>query len=217
MKTISVADLKSNPSLYEEIAHALGEDGLVIFPGFNAYRLAVNALSAAAVQLLHQAKRRAQNKPSLVFIRDPAQLDGLVASVPEAAQRLIQAFWPGPLTLRLAPSEDLPGKIRKALGKATGKIGVRVPGTEVGQGIVRAFDQPLLISSANRTKKAGAQSLAQVRKNFGNAAQLLIDNGDLPPAPPSTVVDITTDGWKLVREGAITDADLRGALDGQPA
>lgn len=213
MKTISTADLTSNPSLYDEIARALGEDGLVIFPGVNAYRLAVNARSTSAVQLLHQAKRRAQNKPSLVFIHDPAQLDGLVASVPAVAQRLIDAFWPGPLTLRLEPSEELPGKIRKALGKATGKIGVRVPGTEVGLQVARAFGQPLLISSANRTKKAGAQSLAQVRKNFGNAVDVLIDKGDLPPAPPSTVVDITADGWKLVREGAITEGDLRSALD----
>ena len=86
----------------------------------------------------------------------------------------------------------------------------------IGRQLVQAFRRPLLISSANRTKKSGAQSLAQVRKNFGNLARLLIDNGDLPPAQPSTVVDITSEGWELVREGAIGAVDIEAALQ-EPA
>lgn len=214
MKTISAESLKNNRSQWDEVVQVLQDDGLIIFPGESSYRLAAHALSHPAVQALQQAKRRAQNKPSLVFVHGAEQLRDLVESVPTHAQQLIDRFWPGPLTLRLPPSNDLPSKVRKALGKATGKIGVRVPSTEIGRQLVEAFRGPLLISSANRTKKSGAQSLAQVRKNFGNLARLLIDDGDLPPAAPSTVLDITPDGWTLVREGAISRAEIETTLGG---
>ena len=208
MKSIKVDDLKSNPNLYREIAGVLAEDGLVIFPGLTSYRLGVCALSSAAIAKLQQAKRRAQNKPSLVFINDPQQLDGFVAQVPDVARQLMASFWPGPLTLRFAPSADLPSKVRKALSKATGKIGIRIPIAEVCKGVIDAFGEPLLVSSANRSKKGGAQSLAQVRKNFGNLADVFIDADDLPPGKPSTVVDIDGDHWKLIREGAISAAEI---------
>jgi L-threonylcarbamoyladenylate synthase len=209
MKSIKIDDLKSSPNLYRDIAGVFAEDGLVIFPGLTSYRLGVSALSSAAIAKLQQAKRRAQNKPSLVFINDPSQLERIVAHVPDVARQLMANFWPGPLTLRFAPSADLPSKVRKALSKATGKIGIRIPITDVCKGVIDAFGEPLLVSSANRSKKGGAQSLAQVRKNFANLADVFIDAGDLPPGKPSTVVDIDGDRWKLIREGAISEAEIQ--------
>ena len=73
----------------------------------------------------------------------------------------------------------------------------------------------MLVSSANRSKKSGAQSLAQVRKNFGNQADLLIDAGDLPPGRPSTIVEADATGWTMIREGAITAAEITERI-GQP-
>ena len=205
MKSIHVDELKNNPKLYAEVADVLREDGMVIFPGLTTYRLGVSALSASAIAKLQQAKRRAQNKPSLVFISKKSQLAGLIAEEPsDIAKQFMANFWPGPLTLRFSPSEELPSKVRKALSKATGKVGVRIPAVEVCKGIIDSFGEPMLVSSANRSKKSGAQSLAQVRKNFGNLADLIIDAGDLPPGASSTVVDIAGNAWKMIREGAIT-------------
>ncbi len=209
MKSIKYDDLKSNDRLYQEVADVLRDDGLVVFPGLTSYRLGVSALSAGAIARLQQAKRRAQNKPSLVFISNKQQLEGLV-NVPDidVARQLMATFWPGPLTLRLEPSDELPSKVRKALSKATGKIGVRISADEVCKGVIEAFGEPMLVSSANRSKKSGAQSLAQVRKNFGNLADLIIDAGDLAPGSSSTVVDLTAEGWSMIREGAITTAEI---------
>ena len=209
MKSIQYDDLKNNPNLYAEVADVLREDGMVIFPGLTTYRLGVSALSAGAIAKLQQAKRRAQNKPSLVFISQKTQLGGLIDGEPcDVAKQFMANFWPGPMTLRFSPSDELPGKVRKALSKATGKVGVRIPAADVCKGIIDAFGEPMLVSSANRSKKAGAQSLAQVRKNFGNLADLLIDAGDLPPGNSSTVVDIHGEHWKMIREGAITQAQI---------
>lgn len=208
MKILKVDDLKRNPELYQEVADVLAEDGMVIFPGHASYRLAVCALSEGAIAKLQQAKRRVQNKPALVFLRDKSQLATFVDHVPEVAKQLMATFWPGHLTIRFTPSEELPGKIRKALSKATGKIGLRIPISDTARGIMKAFEQPLLISSANRSKKSGAQSLAQVRKNFGNVADLILDAGDLAEGAASTIVDVADEGWTLVREGSISVAEI---------
>ncbi len=215
MKIIKLDELEKNPERYSEVADVLADDGIVIFPGESNYRLGVNVLSPKAVSKLQQGKRRVQNKPALVLIHDKKRLEGLVGEVPEVALQLMATFWPGPLTIRFEPGKSLPGKVRKALTKATGSIGVRVPLAHVCAEVVRSFGAPMLVSSANRSKKSGAQSLAQVRKNFGNVADLLIDAGDLPQGNTSTVVDVSSDGWKMIREGALTASEITDKIGEQ--
>lgn len=216
MKILKCDDLKRNPALYSEVATVLEEGGMVIFPGHSSYRLGVSALSEEAVAKLQQAKRRVQNTPALVFLKDRQQISQFVDELPEVARQLMATFWPGHLTIRFEPSDKVPAKIRKALAKATGKIGFRIPTTEAGREIVKAFGKPMLISSANRSKKSGAQSIAQVRKNFGNLADLILDDGDLAQSQSSTIVDVTADGWSMVREGSITEAEIVEKIGVQP-
>jgi len=208
MKIIKLDELENDPGRYSEVAEVLKDDGVVIFPGESNYRLGVNVLSPQAVARLHQGKRRVQNKPALVFIHDKRELEGLVGEIPPVALQLMATFWPGMLTIRFEPGRALPAKVRKALTKATGRVGVRIPLKEVCAKVVRSFGAPMLVSSANRSKKSGAQSLAQVRKNFGNVADLLIDAGDLPQMQASTVVDVSATGWTMIREGALTSAEI---------
>lgn len=216
MKIIKLDELEMEPGRYGEVAEVLTDDGIVVFPGESSYRLGVNVLSAKAVSKLQQGKRRVQNKPALVFIHDKKGLEGLVGEIPDVAQQLMATFWPGPLTIRFDPGKALPSKVRKALTKATGRIGVRIPMAQVCADVVRSFGAPMLVSSANRSKKSGAQSLAQVRKNFGNVADLLIDAGDLPQGHPSTVVDVSPDGWKMIREGALTADEITSKIGVAP-
>ncbi len=204
MKIIKLSELEKNPGRYGEVAEVLASDGLVVFPGESSYRLGANVLSPKAVARLQQGKRMVQKRPALVFIHREDALHGLVKDVPDVARRLMAAFWPGPLTIRFEPGDNLPGKVRKALSRANGRIGVRVPDTQVCAHVVSSFGGPLLVSSANRSERAGAQSLALVRKTFGNVADLIIDAGDLPPGDSSTVVDVSDKGWKIVREGGLS-------------
>jgi L-threonylcarbamoyladenylate synthase len=212
MKIIPAADLDSSPNRYREIVDALVQDGLACFPAESNYRLAASLFSADAVMRLMQSKRRAGHHPALVFVADVAMLGQVVAEVPEAAARLAAAFWPGPLTLLLDLRDDLPPKVAKTLTRATGKVGVRAPSCTVAARVVREFGGPLLISSANLERKAGAGSLAQVRKNFQQKLAVCVDAGDLREGPPSTLVEIDADGWRVAREGAIAREAIEAAL-----
>ena len=212
MKVISIDDLRAQPRLYKEIAAILEKGGMVAFPGKTTYRLGVDALLPDSVHRLQQAKRRASNRPALVYLSGPSDLEGLVNEVPEVAQKVMEKLWPGPVTVRLKPDNKLPREVRRALAKATGRIGVRIPVAEVALGVVKAFGKPLLVSSANRSRKSGAQSVAQVKKNFGNMVDLLVDAGDLPQGKPSTIIDTTDSSWKLVRKGSVSADEIRQAV-----
>ncbi len=208
MQVFSLEDLRNEPRLYKKIAETIANDGLVAFPGVNGYRLGANALSPKAVSSLQQAKRRATNRPALVFISKREDLSTLVERIPDLAIKIMDAFWPGPVTIRLEPGGDIPSKIKKALAKATGLIGFRIPVAEVSAAITQALGSPMLVSSANRSRKHGSQSISQVRKNFGTFLDILIDAGDLSPGKPSTIVDATNSSWTMIREGAVSKEEL---------
>lgn len=208
MQVFSLEDLRNQSHLYEKIADTIANDGLVAFPGINGYRLGADALSPKAVAALQQAKRRATNRPALVFINKREDLSSLVDRIPDFALKIMDAFWPGPVTIRLKPGGEIPSKIKKALAKATGLIGFRIPVAEVSAGIIKALGGPMLVSSANRSRKHGSQSISQVRKNFGTFLDVLIDAGDILQGKPSTIIDATNSSWTMVREGAISGEEI---------
>ncbi len=212
MKVIRAADLDSSPSLYAEIVEALTQDGLACFPAESNYRLAASLLSPDAVMKLMQSKRRAGHHPALVLGTDAKMLRQVVAEVPPVAQKLAKAFWPGPLTLLLDLRPDLPPKVAKTLTRATGKVGVRAPACEVAARVVREFGGPLLVSSANLERKAGANSLAPGRTTCQPRLNVCGDAGDLPEGPPSTLVEVSDGEWRISREGAITKELIAAAL-----
>lgn len=221
MRVITSQALNESPALYQEVAQALREDKLIIFPTGRQYVLGASLLSEQAVLRLVQSKRRAGRAPALVFVPHRRLLDSIVDRVPPSALPLMDAFWPGPLTLLFDPSPELSPKVTKTiLDRKRGKLGVRVDrGNSVVEGILRAFDGPVLVSSANLSRKVGASSVAQIKKNFTHTVDLLIDAGDIPPGPPSTIVDLTEGEPKILREGAIPAARIREVLEGtgQPA
>lgn len=214
MKTILLRDLEANPALYREIADALEKGGLVCHPSSSGYKLVVDLGSPAAVTAMLQAKRRVGNAPALVFLPEKKWVDKVAETVTEDARKLMRAFWPGSVTLLFAASQELDPKVRKPLTKAKGWLGVRVPDDPVCLAVVRAFGRPLLVSSANLASKQGAHSLAQVKKNFGSTLNLLVDAGDLSQGGKSTLVDVSGAKTSVVREGDVSEEQVRSALAG---
>ena len=209
MRSIDMRTLSESPALYEELADVLRDGGLVCFPTGRQYGVAAALLSEDAVIRLVQTKRRSAKAPSLVFIPDRSCLDDVVSEIPQGAELLMDAFWPGPLTILFRPSPELPRKVGKTLAKrAKDRIGVRISHEEVPSRLVQAFAGPLLISSANISRKAGSNSAAQVRKNFGRQVDVMVEAGDVPHTPPSTVVDPESTKKPIVREGAIPTGDV---------
>ena len=152
----------------DRAAAILRAGGLVAFPTETVYGLGADATNDRAVAAIFEAKGRPRFNPLIVHLPAAAALEG-IAELDARARDVAARFWPGPLTIRFEPGKSLPTKVRKALTKATGRIGIRIPAAKVCAGVTRSFGAPMLVSSANRSKKSGAQSLAQVRKNFGNA------------------------------------------------
>lgn len=201
MKVIPFAEAHQRTA---EVARVLADGGLACFPMRGAYRLAVDARSEAAVERLMQSKRRAKHHPSLVLVADLAGAKHVVEGTGwSTTRRLAERLWPGPLTMVLPPSAQLPAKLKKTLAKATGTVGVRVPDDPFTLQVLRAFGGPLLLSSANLEQKPGASSAATVHQRFVRAIDVWVDAGDVTPAPPSTVVAVKDGSWELVRDGAI--------------
>ncbi len=209
MKIIPLADALAHAP---DLAATLTAGGLVCFPIGGIYRVVADARSDAAITRLMQSKRRARNHPALILVRDLAAARAVVKGTAwRLTQRLAQRLWPGPLTLVLPPSDDLPAAIKKLLTRATGALGIRVPDEPLAIDVLRAFGGPLLVSSANLEQKPGATSAAAIRQRFVHSIDAWVDGGDTRPAPPSTVVELTETAWTLVREGAITRAQLEQA------
>jgi len=215
MRIVTSQQLDQDPTLLDEAIDVLRSDGLVCFPGPRQYSIAASLLSPDAVIALVQAKRRSGRAPSLVLIPHASQLPQVVEHVPEEATRLANAFWPGPLTLVLRPSPELPSKVRKTIGSSKPpRIGVRVPGGGFALELVRRFDGPLLTSSANLSQRVGACSASQVRKQFNYTVDLMFDAGDIAENAPSSIVDLTGDVPEITREGQVSAEKVRQVLGG---
>jgi L-threonylcarbamoyladenylate synthase len=207
MKTIPIDELDDSHHL-EAIAKVLSAGGLVCLPCNSSYRIVADLTSEGAVTRLLQSKRRTRKAPSLVFVDDLAMLSRVTDQLDPVADKLAARLWPGPLTILVDAHPDLPEKVTKQLCKANGKLGVRVPDDSLLRQVIQKFGRPLLASSANKEKKAGAGSPAQVRKNFVSRIDLFVDAGDLPPSASSTVVDVSDGKVVITRPGAVSKEQI---------
>ncbi len=208
MKTLKYAELKGNEGLQDEICRVLDEGGLVCLPCNGTYRILADLHNVDAVTRLYQSKRKVKKSAALVFVHGDDMLDEVAADVTDAQRRLAASFWPGPLTIMFDPSKDMPRKVSKQLINGSKKVGVRVPDSDLVKGLIRKLGRPVVVSSANRARKPGEGSAAQVRKNFGRGVDLFIDAGDIEKEWVSTVVDIDGESVSVVREGAISEQEI---------
>ena len=214
METIRLDDNTDRKALSQRLAGIIEEGGLVCLPCNGSYRIVADLTNADAVMELMQSKRRTRSAPALIFIDDEQRLDTLAADLDPLARRVARALWPQALTLRVRLHEDMPRKIVKQLGGKKAKVGVRVPNDELARMVARKVGRPLLVSSANRQKKPGESSPAQVRKTFGARVDIFVDAGDIKKSAVSTVVDIADGELSIKRTGAVTADAIQAVMDG---
>ncbi len=212
MKIVKFQDLEADPSLKASLSQALHKGSLICVPCRGTYRILADLNNKSAVNSLLQSKRRTKKAPSLVFIDDVKRLEEVAGNVCSTSRKLAKAFWPGPLTIVFEAHKDLPSKIVEELTRSTGVLGIRIPASDLTREILREFDGPVLVSSANRSRKHGESSPAQIQKNFLGRIDFFVDAGDLPQASPSTVVKITDGQLNITREGSLSAQDLEAAL-----
>ncbi|MFR9725015.1 L-threonylcarbamoyladenylate synthase [Streptomyces sp. MS19] len=187
-----------------EAASAARRGELVVLPTDTVYGIGADAFSPGAVGDLLAAKGRGRSMPSPVLIGSPTTLHGLVTDFGERAWELVDAFWPGALTLvaRHQPS------LAWDLGETRGTVAVRMPLHPVAIELLKEFG-PMAVSSANLTGHAPPQTCDAAREMLGDAVSVYLDGGPTPDAVPSSIVDVTGRVPVLLRAGAVSEEELR--------
>lgn len=210
-ETIEVTD-DARADAVERAAQTLRRGEVVVLPTDTVYGVAADAFSRTGTRRLYEVKRRSRRFPLPVLVRSPKQLAGLVTSVPEAAERLMAAYWPGPLTLVVGSDPNLVWD----LGDSEGTVAVRMPLEEVTLDVIRAVG-PLAVTSANLSGQTPGGDVAAIRMQLGDAVPLYLDAGARRGRSVSTVVDLTRAQPHILREGAVDGeqalAVARGDLD----
>ncbi|MDT3398253.1 L-threonylcarbamoyladenylate synthase [Streptomyces sp. B1866] len=187
-----------------EAAAAVRRGELVVLPTDTVYGVGCDAFSAQAVADLLLAKGRGRAMPSPVLIGSPNTLHGLVTDFSEQAWELVDAFWPGPLTLvaRHQPS------LSWDLGETRGTVAVRMPLHPVAIELLTDVG-PMAVSSANLTGYPSPQDCDAAQNMLGEAVAVYLDGGPTPAAVPSSIVDVTGKVPVLLRAGALGADRLR--------
>lgn len=197
----------------ESIARAadiLRGGGTVAFPTETVYGLGAYALSAEAVEKIFVAKQRPAWDPLIVHIGDAKMLDAVAADVPENAARLMDVFWPGPLTLLLSKQKAVPDVVTAGLPR----VGVRMPAHPVAQALLRAAGIPVAAPSANTFGRTSPTRADHVAEDLDGRIDAILDGGESTHGLESTVVDVRDDGCSIYRPGVVTLEQLRAVCTG---
>ena len=200
---------------------ALGRTELVVLPTDTVYGIAANAFSPAAVQGLLDAKGRGRQSPPPVLVTGLNQARALVESIPDAAIKLAETFWPGALTMifKSQPSLDWD------LGETRGTVALRVPDHKIALALIEETG-PLAVSSANLTAQPATITCQQAFDYLQESVAVYLDSGSSPKGEASTILDMTNlvdsydkDGKlsttgvvKVIRRGALSEAKIRSVI-----
>ncbi|MCF8077011.1 MAG: threonylcarbamoyl-AMP synthase [Desulfotignum sp.] len=189
-------------------AALIQNQGVVVFPTRCLYGLAADARNSSAIKKIFHIKHRPETNPLLILIHSPTDLEELVTHIPDAAQRLMQAFWPGGLTLvfEAAPC------VSDLLTAGTGRIGVRIPSHPVARALVKLAGRPITGTSANWSGAPGCSHIKDLPQDLLRAADLVLDAGPLKGGTGSTILDVTCDPPRVIRQGRIPFDSIRQVI-----
>ena len=199
-----------NPEL-EVIKQAAGiirQGGVVVFPTRCLYGLGADAFDLVAVDRVVRIKQRPADNPILVLIDDQQRLNDLVTHIPPIADGLMQAFWPGRLTLIFEAQKIL----LHQLTAGSKKIGVRIPGHAVASALVKQVGIPITGTSANVSGHAGCHQVPDLGPQITTRVDMILDGGTLESGVGSTVIDVTEDPPRILREGQVNAEEIRNCL-----
>jgi len=188
-----------------EAAAALRRGELVVLPTDTVYGVAADAFSPSAIAALLAAKGRGRDMPVPVLVSNEQMLDALVDSLPDVARDLVDAFWPGALTLVLRHTPHLAWD----LGESLGTVAVRMPADPLALELIGRTG-PLGVSSANRSGHPATTTMLDARLQLGAAVAVYLDGGPRAEPVPSTIVDLTGDRPAILRVGALPPDALAG-------
>lgn len=213
LKIIQVDPLNPRDDHIVESFQIIKDGGVIVFPTQYLYGLGADALNVEAVDKVFAIKQRSYHKPLLVLIPHRQDLKRLVQHVSSAAVHIMNCFWPGAVTLVFKAKDTVP----ENLTANTGKVGIRMPQHPVALALSKAVGGPLTATSANITGDSGCSTVSDIDLRISNNVDLILDAGPLKGGTGSTVVDVTIDPPKILRDGAISAKDIFIALENRQA
>lgn len=186
-------------------AQIIRKGGLVAFPTETVYGLGANALDEDSVTKIFDVKGRPPDNPLIVHVSSTEQLDLLWQEVPEVAYKLIETFWPGPLTIVLPKTEIVPYRVTGGLDT----IAVRMPKNTIALRLIEYSEVPIAAPSANKSGRPSPTKAEDVVKDLGDSIDLVIDGGPTEVGVESTVLDLTKDPPTILRPGGLSLEEIK--------
>ena len=207
MGRFDCTDLEQRTEGLTEAAAAVRRGELVVLPTDTVYGIGADAFTHAAVTALLDAKGRGRDMPPPVLVGTVRAAGALVEDFGPYGQDLIDAFWPGPLTLVCTANRALSWD----LGDAKGTVALRMPLHPVALDLLKETG-PMAVSSANRSGAPAAVTAAEAEEQLGDSVAVYLDGGKTTDNTPSSILDLTTAVPRLLRAGAIPVEKLRGII-----
>ena len=191
-----------------EAAEILRAGGLVAFPTETVYGLGANALNEEAAKKIYAAKGRPSDNPLIAHISKPEELAPLVKEVPEAGKKLMEAYWPGPLTMIFPKSDIVPYGTTGGLDT----VAIRMPSDPIANRMIALAGIPIAAPSANTSGRPSPTTAEHVYQDMNGKIEMILDGGAVGIGVESTIVDVSGPVPMLLRPGAITIEMLRETL-----
>lgn len=192
----------------EEAATWIRDGGVIAVPTDTLYGLAADPYNPAAIARVFEVKGRGAERALPLVAADIAQVRREIGPLTPSAERLVERFWPGPLTLILTA----PARLADAVTGGTGRVGVRVPAYEVTRAVCAAVGYPITATSANVSGQPATDNPDVVERTLGDRLDVLLDTGSTPGGLPSTIVDVSGPSPRLVRSGPISWDEISACL-----
>jgi L-threonylcarbamoyladenylate synthase len=208
MALVPVNPQAPEPATIARAAALLGQGHLVAFPTETVYGLGANALNPTAVNRIYEAKGRPAYNPLIVHVADAAGARRLVTAWPDAAERLAARWWPGPLTLVLPKSREVPAEVTAGLNT----VALRVPAHPVALALLKAAGVPVAAPSANRSGEVSPTTAQHVERSLGDRIRMILDAGPTTVGIESTVLDLSDRAPTLLRPGMVTREAIEAVI-----
>ena len=198
-----------DPVRIDYVAGLIRSGQVIALPTDTFYGLAADPFNLYAVEEIFQMKGRPAYKPLLLLVGSVEMAEELSSGdLPGRFYSLARRFWPGPLTMVIPASRRVPLKITGN----TGKVALRLPAARIPVSLVQALEIPLTGTSANPAGMKECASAQEVQQCLGERLRLIVDGGETNTLAPSTIVEVTDQGWRLIREGAIPGEQIAELL-----
>lgn len=204
-KTIYLKEEQIDETKIEEIANAIKEGKLIIFPTDTVYGIGTNAYNEEACKKIYEIKGRPSCKPLIILISDTSMIEGLVENISPKEQKIIEKFWPGPLTIKFKKRK---GILPDIISAGDEYVRIRLIKNGLIYKIIEKAEVPVVAPSANISGHPTGIKIDNIIKELGGKVDYILDCGDYKSDEPSTIVQVEDEKVVVIREGKIKREEL---------